>query len=126
MTGFPVPRGRGCSQEWFVLTLWKYTTREVRRHPARTLLTLLGIVIGVATVVAITATTRAARKSYGGMFEEVGGKAALEVITPGQGGFDPKPAYDVLHSHPDVAAAVGSIQRPAGMLGKGGIAPVLV
>src|SRR6266576_3164015 len=64
-------------------TLWKYTTREVQRRPGRTLLTLAGIVIGVATVVAITATTRASRRSYQEMYEAVGGKAALEVVARG-------------------------------------------
>src|SRR5438876_4138561 len=74
-------------------TLWKYTTREVQRRPGRTLLTLLGIVIGVATVVAIMATTRATRRSYRAMYEAVGGAAALEVVAPGGGGFDPQEAY---------------------------------
>ncbi len=110
----------------FSATLWKYTTREVRRRPGRTALTLAGIVIGVATVVAITATTRATRRSYQNMFEEIGGKAGLEIVAPGQGGFDPAPVLDALRRSDVVHASVGLIQTRAGLLGKGGITPVLV
>src|SRR5436305_3947682 len=107
-------------------TLWKYTTREVQRRPGRTLLTLLGIVIGVATVVATTATTRATSRSYRAMFEAVGGRAALEVVAPGGGGFDPGEVYRALSGVEGVEAAVGVIQTRAGLVGGGGITPVLV
>ena len=107
-------------------TLWKYTLREVQRRPGRTLLTLLGIVIGVATVVAITATTRATRRSYQNMFEELGGQAALEIVAPGQGGFDPQPALRDLEGIRDIEHAVGIIQTRAGLLTKNGIVPILV
>ena len=89
----------------FSATLWKYTTREVQRRPGRTALTLAGIVIGVATVVAITATTRATRRSYQSMFDEIGGKASLEIVAPGQGGFDPAPILDALRQSHMVQAA---------------------
>src|SRR5438552_7307200 len=102
-------------------TLWKYTTREVQRRPGRTLLTLLGIVIGVATVVAITATTRATRRSYRAMFDEIGGKSALEVTTPGQGGFDPVPVQKALKEVKGIAATAGVIQTRAGLVRKNGI-----
>src|SRR3954451_1083880 len=97
-------------------TLWKYTTREVQRRPGRSLLTLLGVVIGVATVVAITATTRATRRSYRAMFDEIGGKSALEVITPGQSGFDPRPVREILADVEGVAASAGVIQTRAGLV----------
>src|SRR5215475_13866978 len=102
-------------------TLWKYTTREVQRRPGRTLLTLTGIVIGVATVVAVMATTRATRRSYRAMYEAVGGRAALEVVAPGGGGFDPQVVYRRLRGLADVEAAVGVIQTRAGMVEDGGI-----
>jgi putative ABC transport system permease protein len=107
-------------------TLWKYTLREVQRRPGRTLLTLIGIVIGVATIVAVTATTRATRRSYQNMFEELGGKAALEIVAPGQGGFDPAPALQTTQDVKDIEAAVGIIQNRAGLHTKTGILPVLV
>ena len=43
-------------------TLWRYTARTLRRRPGRTLLTLLGIAIGVATAVAVSLTVEAARQ----------------------------------------------------------------
>jgi ABC-type antimicrobial peptide transport system permease subunit len=94
--------------------LWKYTAREVQRRPGRTLLTLGGIVVGVATIVAITTTTRATCRSYRAMFDEVGGKAALEVVAPGQGGFDPLPVYEAVEGIDGVRGAVGLIQTRAG------------
>src|SRR5438552_11732484 len=97
-------RKRGGKPMFRTPTLWKYTTREVQRHPGRTLLTLLGIVIGVATVVAVTATTRATRRSYRAMFEAVGGRAALEVVAPGGGGFDPQEVYRSLRELAEVEA----------------------
>src|SRR5262245_43505083 len=107
-------------------TLWKYTTREVQRRPGRTLMTLAGIVIGVASVVATIATTRATRRSYRAMHEAVGGRAALEVVAPGGGGFDPSAVYEAVGKLNDVEAAVGVIQARAGLVGEGGITPVLV
>src|SRR5262245_26526075 len=107
-------------------TLWKYTTREVQRRPGRTLMTLAGIVIGVASVVATIATTRATRRSYRAMHEAVGGRAALEVVLPGGGGFDPSAVYKAVRGLDGVEAAVGVIQERAGLVGKEGVTPVLV
>jgi putative ABC transport system permease protein len=107
-------------------TLWKYTTREVQRRPGRTLLTLAGIVIGVATVVAITATTRATRRSYRAMYEAVGGRAALEVVAVGQGGFDAEEVTQRLRGVDGIDRAVGVIQGQAGLVGTGDVRLVLV
>jgi putative ABC transport system permease protein len=107
-------------------TLWKYSAREVQRRPGRAALTLAGIVIGVATVVAVTATTRATSRSYRAMFEAVGGRAALEVVAQGQGGFD---AGDVERRLTDVRGlerAVGVIQAQAGLVGPRSVSLVLV
>src|SRR5438874_2158000 len=119
-------RKRGGKPMFRTPTLWKYTTREIQRRPGRTLLTLAGIVIGVATVVAILATTRATRRSYRAMYEAVGGRAALEVVAPGEGGFDPRTVYRALGGIEGIEAAVGVIQTRAGLVGEGGITPVLV
>src|SRR5262245_1263493 len=111
---------------WSVRTLWKYSARQVQRRPGRTALTLAGVVIGVASVVAIVSTTRATRRSYRGMFEAVGGRAALEVVAPGGGGFDPAEVYRAVRDLGAVEAAVGVIQARAGLVGGKGITPVLV
>ncbi|MBI1914172.1 MAG: ABC transporter permease [Planctomycetes bacterium] len=107
-------------------TLWKYTTREVQRRPGRTLLTLAGIVIGVATVVAILATTRATRRSYRAMYEAVGGRASLEVVAVGQGGFDAGDVEQRLRGVGGLDRAVGVIQGQAGLVGAGEVRLVLV
>src|SRR5262245_63836095 len=96
--------------------LWRFTAREIQRRPGRTLLTLLGIVIGVASVVAIIATTRATRRSYREMCEAVAGRASLEVAAPGQGGFDPAEVVRRLRKVDGVETAGGMIQRRAGAL----------
>lgn len=111
---------------WTYPTLWKYSTREVQRRPGRTLLTLLGIVIGVASVVAITATTRATRRSYRAMYEAVGGRAALEVVAQGQGNFNPDEVTQLLREVEGVAATVGVIQAQAGLVGPKDVSLVLV
>lgn len=105
--------------------LWRYTGREVERRPERALLTLLGIVIGVAASLAITVTVQATRAAHRDMFEAVAGRAALEVVAPGLGGFDAELAAE-LAAVPGVRAAVPVVQTPAGLVGPGGTAPVLL
>ena len=53
---------------WKYPTLWKYTVREGQQRPGRTVLTLLGIVVGVAGVVA-TGLLHAMRHTYQNLFE---------------------------------------------------------
>ena len=65
---------------WPSGTLWKFTTGEVRRRPGRTLLTLLGIVIGVAATVAIRISIHTTRQAQRDMFAVVSGRAELEVV----------------------------------------------
>jgi ABC-type lipoprotein release transport system permease subunit len=89
------------------------------------LLTLFGIVIGVAASVAITINVRAARAAYADMFEAVAGRAALEVVADGFGGFD-ESVISLVESAPAVKAAVPVIQTPAAIIGPGGAVPVMV
>src|SRR5262249_41975232 len=74
----------------------------------------------------IVSTTRATRRSYRGMFEAVGGRAALEVVAPGGGGFDPAEVYRAVRDLGAVEAAVGVIQARAGLVGGTGVTPALV
>jgi putative ABC transport system permease protein len=53
---------------------------EVRRHPLRTLLTLLSVAIGVGAVVAVHCASSAARKSFAGLHESLTGKVDWEVV----------------------------------------------
>ncbi len=105
-------------------TLWKYTARQLQRRPGRTLLTLLGIVLGVAASVAVAVTLRATRQAHRDMFEAVTGRAALEVVAEGLGGF-PAALAESLERVPGVRAAVPVIQTPALLVGPRGAVPVL-
>ena len=71
------------------MTLSKLTYKELKRRPGRTILSLLGIAIGVASVVAVAFSIQAARKAYHDFYSSVAGDASLEVVAEGFGGFDP-------------------------------------
>jgi len=110
---------------WHSTTLWKVAARQMLRRPARTALTLLGIVCGVATIVAVTLTTQATRRAFHEMFATVTGRAALEVVAEGLGGFDENLAAELANVH-GVEAALPVIQTAAAALGKSGPTPVLI
>src|SRR5215472_10042309 len=96
---------------WKAPTLWRYTAREIQRRPGRTLLTLLGIVIGVAASVAITVTVQTTRRAHRDMFEALTGRASLEVVAEGMGGFDQKVATAV-QQLTAVKAVAPAVQTP--------------
>jgi putative ABC transport system permease protein len=106
-------------------TLWRYTAREVRRRPGRTLLTLLGIAIGVAAVVAVNLTADTTTHAYRNMFAQVSDRAALEIVAEGLGAFDPASVADVA-AVPGVGAVVPVLQEPGALVGAGGPQPVLI
>jgi putative ABC transport system permease protein len=110
---------------WRSATLWKLALRQMRRRPARTALTLLGLVIGVATLVAVSLTTQAVRRAYGSMFEAITGRASLEVVAEGLGNFDPALA-SAMAAVPGVKAAVPVVQMSAVVVGPAGPVPVLI
>ena len=70
------------------MNLCTCTVREVQRRPWRMLLTLLGITLGLATVVATRLTTHTVSGAYRELFESVTGGAALEVTAPGLSAFE--------------------------------------
>jgi putative ABC transport system permease protein len=104
---------------------WKISAGEVRRRPGRALLTLLGIVIGVGATVAIAVTVQTTRYAHRDMFEALTGRASLEVVAEGLGGFNADLA-ERLSEVPGLRAAVPVIQTPAALLGKSGAVPILV
>src|SRR5262245_44159251 len=97
--------GGPCMTGLHASLLWKYAIREVRRRPLRSLLTLVGIVLGVAAVTAVSLGTDATRDGYAGMFRTVAGRADLEVLPPAGQGLMPADlaAFDAI---PGVRAAV--------------------
>jgi putative ABC transport system permease protein len=108
------------------MNLWTYNLREIQRRPGRMLLTLLGIILGLATVVATRLTIHTVDRAYRELFEGVSGRKSLEVTAKGHGGFDPGTVRG-LESVPGVRAVVPRIQSAAALTGpNGGVAvPVL-
>ena len=107
------------------MNLNTYTSRELRRRPGRTLLTLAGIVIGVAAIVAVSLASATARDAFRNMFDQVGGKAELEVVGAVQGTFDPTPVESTVRV-PGVEAVVPLIQTQTAILTPKGRSAVLV
>jgi putative ABC transport system permease protein len=85
------------------MTIWIYTLRELRRRPGRTVLTFLGIALGLAVIVATRLAIQTARAAYGDMADGLAGQPALEVVSTAQGVFDADWA-DTLRGVPGVAA----------------------
>lgn len=103
---------------------WVYAARQLWR-PGRTVLTLLGIVIGLAAVVAVSLASASARDAFRSMFQQVAGRAALEVVAQGQGGFDPA-AVRPVERIPAVESAVPAIVTQGALLSGRERLPVLV
>jgi putative ABC transport system permease protein len=102
---------------------WKYTTRELRRRPLRALLTLLGVVLGVAAATSVTLGSRATHDAYPGMFDVLAGRAQLELRgADGHAFFTPPETIDV----EGVEVFVPHVQAPAGLVTRGGPEPVMV
>jgi len=106
------------------MMLTRYLFREARRRPGRTLLTLLGIVIGVQALVAIPITIESTRFAHRQMFEGLAGKAALEVVPCGEGGFAPSLTRG-LEAVDAVVNAVPVIQSTAVMAARRGVVPIM-
>lgn len=71
--------------------LMRVACRELLTHRGRSLLTLIGIILGVALVVAVSLVNRSMTHAFGEMVSSLGGDAVLEV-SGGAAGF----AEDVL------------------------------
>jgi len=59
--------------------LYTLSWRHVQRHGLRTLLTFLGIILGVGVIVAIAMVNRALTGSFQSTIEQIAGKAVLQV-----------------------------------------------
>ena len=63
------------------MILWRFSLREIRSRPGRAALTVLSVVLGVASVVSVTLATGAARTAYKDLFAARAGKADLVVMS---------------------------------------------
>ena len=89
---------------------WRLIARYLRRHPGRSTLTLLSIAIGIASVIAVSLATATTRQAYRRMYEEIAGRAALQVTAPANATF-PQEVAEKIARVPGVQAAVPSYQR---------------
>lgn len=92
------------------MSTWAIPRREIWRHPGRTLLTWLSVVIGVTSVMAVGLSTGSARQAYANMYEAITGRAALEIVGAGGAKLDVS-LRDLVSQQPGVRAAVPVIQR---------------
>lgn len=107
------------------MRLIQLSTRELRRHPGRTLLTFLSIVMGVAAIVAVALVDRATRQAYAELAKTLAGRAELQVVSRAGGGFEQGWA-DRLEQSPGVRLATPAIERSTIVyLGEGQRAVVL-
>jgi putative ABC transport system permease protein len=104
---------------------WRYPIREARRRLPRTLLTLVGIALGVGAVTAASLAERAVRDNYAGIYRPVAGRAALEVVACG-GWRMAMPDLGAIESVPGVRAAAPVLLRPSALVTAGGPLPILV
>ena len=102
------------------MRLTRYSLRELRLRPGRTVLTLLGIAFGVAAVLAIALVIDTTRRAYREMHETIAGRAALEVVAEGFGSFRPQ-IVDALRGLPGVAKVVPVVQAHTALASPKGV-----
>jgi putative ABC transport system permease protein len=90
------------------LISWPY----LRKHAVRSLLTIVGIVLGVAVFVAMHTANEAVFFAFERTVDRIAGAAQLQ-ITAGEPGF-PEEILERVQEIPEVAVAVPVIEAPAG------------
>src|SRR4051812_31367871 len=90
-----------------LLISWPY----LRKHAARSLLTVVGIVLGVAVFVAMHTANEAVFFAFERTVDRIAGAAQLQ-ITSGEGGF-PEDVLEAVQNVSDVEVAVPVIEAPA-------------
>jgi len=95
------------------LITWPY----VRRHRLRTILTTIGIVLGVAVFVGMHTANQSVLFAFYKTIDRIAGKAELQ-ITAGEGGF-PEEVLERVQAMPEVRVAVPVIEAPVDTTLKG-------
>ncbi len=96
------------------MPLRRLSIREIRSRPARSLLTLLSIVIGVSAIVATYLASDSAKLAQVAMVRAVTGNASLEIEAVGGSSFDGKPLEPVARL-PGVKIASPILRRYSNM-----------
>ena len=99
------------------LISWQY----VRKHKLRWLLTLAGIIIGVAVFVGMHTANQSVLAAFQETINRIAGTTQLQV-TAGEAGF-PEEALEIAQSSPDVRVAVPVIEASvnSGIAGQGNL-----
>ena len=93
--------------------------RHVRRHRVRTLLTLCGIAMGVAVIIAVALVNRSLTSSFQSTIDQIAGKAVLQASN-GESGIA-EPLFPLIRDTPgvrDAAAAVEAFLPVSGAAGE--------
>ena len=96
------------------MPLRRLSIREIQSRPARSLLTLLSIVGGVAAIVATYLASESAQLAQIALVRAVSGNAALEIEGAGGASFDGKP-LEPIAKLPGVAVASPVLRRYSNM-----------
>jgi len=91
------------------------TIRSLSTRRMRSILTLFGIVIGVACIFAINFTNENAYRSITSLFEGTTGRVSLEIRSSANVGGLPQDVRDEVASNKGVELAVGFIKLPAAL-----------
>jgi putative ABC transport system permease protein len=99
------------------LISWQY----VRKHKLRWLLTLAGIIIGVAVFVGMHTANQSVLRAFQQTIDRIAGSTQLQV-TAGEAGF-PEEALEIVQNSPDVRVAVPVIEASvnSGLKGQGNL-----
>jgi putative ABC transport system permease protein len=98
------------------------SVRHVWSSPMRSLLTLMGVALGVAMVVGMTASNQSVLRAFDEMVDRTGGKADLE-ITGDESGVDQALIDEVAARTDLVAHAAGRIEQTSLMTASPGDVP---
>src|SRR3954452_11012052 len=102
-----------------MLTLLRLVSlRHLSLSPLRTLLTVFGVAVGVATLIGIAAINRAVMGAFRSTIDTIAGKADLS-ISAGTAGFD-EALLEKVSKLPGVLHAAGSISLIAPVKGSEG------
>lgn len=94
------------------MALAKFSLREVRNRPARAILTLLSVVIGVAMIVSVNVATSTTRVAQQAIFNSISGTSTLEVVSQAGAAFDGA-VLKTIAAVPGVEQAVPVIRQPS-------------
>lgn len=93
------------------MRLWQFSQREMLARPGRAFLTLMSIVIGVATAISVSLATSTTERASREMFSTVGGGAEIEVVSDNSERF-PLEVATAVQKVPGIKSAIPQVQRP--------------